>query len=263
MCPAEVFTLIDREREAFEKLYPQARVTIRKGTSGEAIRALFEAKCDLATLTRELEPEERGAAARGGLEVEGYRFARDALVVTVHPSNPVENIAVDDLRRIYMGETTSWREVGGPDLGIEPVVQPLESDFMEFFMQQVMDQQPIRAPVVVADSDSEVVAEISRRPRSVGFVSVGWADRAPKALRLAGLVGLSYYKPDPEAIYRGEYPLTRFVSLYARQDGARLANGFVTFVTSRQGQEIVYQSGLVPTSVPVRFVRRSPLQGSH
>jgi ABC-type phosphate transport system substrate-binding protein len=84
-----------------------------------------------------------------------------------------------------------------------------------------------------------------------------------RALRLAALSGMRYWTPDLEAVHNGDYPLTRVVYNYVRADGARLANGFITFITSRDGQEIVHEAGLVPTTVPVRFVRRSPMQSSH
>src|SRR5262245_57696894 len=66
---AEARAIMDREEEAFEKLYPQATITVTTRSSGEAIRALFAADCDLAVISRELETEERAAAAKGGLEL--------------------------------------------------------------------------------------------------------------------------------------------------------------------------------------------------
>jgi phosphate transport system substrate-binding protein len=255
--------VVDREREAFVRLYPGSEIEVVTGPSRESVRRLFAADCDLAVITRELEPEERSAAVRGGLDLEGYRFARDALVVLVHPSNPVENMALDDLRRIYEARLTRWAELGGGAGRIEPVIHPPESDLMEYFAQKVMSGQPIRAQTVYETSDSGVVAAVSQRPGAIGFVSLAWADRGGKTLRLSSLSGLPYWKPDLEAVYQGDYPLTRFMNLYARPSGKRLANGFVTFVTSREGQVIVREAGLVPTTVPVRFVRRSPMQPTH
>ena len=124
MCAPEAYTLITREQSVFRALYPQASIEVRAGTSRNAIADLFAARCDLAVVTRELEPEERRAAVLGKLELEGYRFARDALVVVTHPANPVENLAIEDVRRIYRGETTSWAEMGGTDVPIVPVLQP-------------------------------------------------------------------------------------------------------------------------------------------
>ena len=84
-----------------------------------------------------------------------------------------------------------------------------------------------------------------------------------RAVRLASLRGLPYRDADLERVYHGEYPLTRYFSFYVRASSHPLANGFITFVTSMDGQKVVQQSGYVPTAVPVRFVRRSPLKGTH
>ena len=80
---------------------------------------------------------------------------------------------------------------------------------------------------------------------------------------MAALRGLPTTRPDAETVYAGTYPVTRFFSLYFRTEGSLLAKGFNTFVTSHGGQKIVHEAGLVPTSVPVRFVRRSPMIPSH
>lgn len=263
VCASEAHALIDHERRAFEALYPQASFEVRAGTSREAIRQLFAAQADLAVITRDLAPEERAAAVRGKLDLEGYRFARDAVVIVVHAENPVQNLTLEEVRRIYEGDVKSWRDFGGRDAPIVPVVQPGESDITEYFMLQVMSGSPIQARSLTAAGDSEAVATVAARPGAVAYVSLAWADRGARALRLAPIKGLSYWKPDLEAVYRGDYPLTRFFSLYVRASGRKLANGLITFVTSMDGQRLVQESGLVPTAVPVRFVRRSPLLGAH
>jgi phosphate transport system substrate-binding protein len=263
VCAPEIHTILLRERDAFRALYPDARIEVKKGTSREAIRALFAAECDLAAITRELESEERGAAIRGGLELEGYRFARDGMAIVVHPGNSVENVTLEDLRSIYLGKMEHWSDLGGGKGTIVPVIQAPESDVTAFFEQKVMQGEPVGAPVVYEGSDSAVVEYVVHHPDAIGFVTLAWADRGARALRLAMLKGLPFWKPDPEAVYRGDYPMTRFMNLYARPRGPALANGFITFVTSRDGQMIVHEEGLVPTAVPVRFVRRSPMVGAH
>lgn len=263
VCAPEAASLIARERSAFQDLYPQVSTRVTAGRSREAIRALFAAECDLAAITRELTAEERAAAVRGKLELEGYRFARDAVVAVVNPANPVENLSVDDLAKVYRGEITRWSEIGGRDLAIEPVTQPSVSDITEYFIAQVMGGEAMQARVLEAESDSAVVAMASSRPGAIGYVSLAWADRGVRALRLSSLTGLNYQKPDLEAVYKGDYPLTRFYNFYMRPRGAKAAAGFVTFVTSMEGQAIVHEAGLVPTAVPVRFVRRSPMLGTH
>lgn len=263
MCASEALPLIERERSAFQALYPDAVLDLRGATSVESVRALFAAECDLAVISRELEPEERAAATRGGLELEGYRVARDALVVVEAPGNPVRNLALDDLRRIYAGEIKRWSQLGGGTGDIVPVIQEPKSDIMDFFTQQVMNGEPVKARVVYAASDSAVGQYVAGNPEAIGFTSMAWKIEGVRALRISSLSGLSYRAPDAQAVHDGDYPLSRAYNMYVRTDGPRLAHGFITFATSLEGQRIVRDLGLVPTAVPVRFVRRSPLQSSH
>jgi phosphate transport system substrate-binding protein len=263
VCAAEVYDLFSRECSAFRALYPRATIDVRVGTSREAIAALFGARCDLAVIARELEQEEREAEVRGRVPLEGYRFARDALVVMVNEKNPVENLSLDEVRRMYRGKSSRWSETGGPGGAVVPVIQPLESDLSQFFQQQVMGEQPIGARVVYARSDSDAVARVKEFPGAVAYASLAAPVAGTKVVRLASLTGLPYWKPDLEALYKGEYPLTRFFNLYVRERGPRLANGLITYITSWEGQRLVRDSGRVPTSVPVRFVRRSPMLSTH
>lgn len=263
VCSPDVLGIVGRERAAFDSLYPGAAIELKEGTSSEGVRALFAAECDLAVISRELEPHERGAALRGGLELEGYRFARDGVALVVHPGNRVENVALDEIRGVFAGTVERWDALGGAGERIQPVIQSPGSDIMAFFTAKVMNEVPMRAPVVYQASDSGVVDYVARHPGAIGVVSMAWSERGVKPLRLATLKGLSYWRPDAEAVHRGDYPLARDMNLYVRPTGPALANGLVTFITSREGQTIVRDAGLVPTAVPVRFVRRSPLMGSH
>jgi phosphate transport system substrate-binding protein len=263
VCSPEILGILERERAAFDSLYPGASIELREGSSTEGVRALFAAECDLAAISRELDPVERGAAVRGGLELEGYRFARDGVALVVHPDNPVENMALDQVRGLFDGSIPRWDALGGRDVAVQPVIHPADSDIMAFFVAEAMDGAPIRAAVVYQSSDSAVVAHVASQPGAVGVVSMAWSERGVKPLRLATLKGLAYRRPDAEAVHKGEYALARDMNLYVRPDGPALANGLITFITSREGQAIVRDAGLVPTAVPVRFVRRSPMVGSH
>jgi phosphate transport system substrate-binding protein len=263
VCSPEARELIDRCVEAFELLYPKARIEVQTGSSRDAIAALFGARADIAVITRELVPEERRAAVLGRLEVEGYRFARDAAVVVVNPANPVSNMTLDDIRRIYRGDVHRWSELGGQSGPIEPVVQPPDADLTEFFIEEVLGGEPIQAQSIPARSDEDVVRTVREHQGAIGYVTLSHAGQGVRAVRLAALKGLPYYAADLEMVHEGKYPVTRFYNLYVRTNGPALANGLITFVTSIDGQKLVREHGLVPTTVPVRFVRRSPMRSTH
>jgi len=263
VCVPDARALMEREVAAFAALYPDGVIELRTGTSRDAVSALFGAKADLAVIGRELEPEERDAATGSNLELQGYRFARDAVVLVVHPDNPVENVSRQDLVDIYRGDMTNWSAMGGGNAAIVPVVQPPESDLSLFLRETLLEGEAPAVRAVTESGDSAVVARVKADVDAIGYVSLAGAGLGAKPLRVAALTGLSYWKPDPEAVYEGSYPLTRYQTFYVRADGARLAHGFITFVTSAAGQRLVHETGLVPTTVPVRFVRRSPMQGAH
>ena len=173
VCSPDAQGLVARARDAFEALYPQAEVALRAGTSREAVSALFAAECDLAVITRELLPEERAAAARGGLELEGYQVARDAVVAVVNPANPVENVALQELRAIYRGEIARWSDLGGESRPVRAVIQPPESDITAYFVETVMAGEPITASSIYADGDSAVLARVKDDRDAVGYVTLG------------------------------------------------------------------------------------------
>lgn len=263
VCTPELRALMDREVDAFRKLYPTSAIELTTGDSREGVAALMSRTVDLVAAARELAPEERDVRIKGGMQIEGYRIGKDGLCVVVHPDNPILRVSVEELRRVYLGEITRWEELRGSGGAIVPVIPPPGGDLMAAFDQRVMGGQAPTAPAVRAGSDSAVVALVRANRAAIGFVSGADPTGDVKVLRVSSLNGLPDWKPDAERVHDGDYPLVRTVNLFVRARGARLANGLVTFVSSRDGQAIVHEAGFVPTAVPVRFVRRSPMLGSH
>ncbi len=262
----DVRALVLAQVEAFQAGYPQARCTVRDPeSSAQVISELLGGRADVAAAGRELEDEERRMASQNGIELEGHRIAQDGMCVVVRASNPVRNVTLGELQRILRGELTQWGALGGRDERIVPVLPPLSGDLARAFARRVMAGEPVRAAAIVEDSDSAVVERVRDTPGAFGVVPLALAtgDRRVRALAIAALEGTTYVDPDMESVHDGSYPLSRYVNLFIRTRPSRLAGGFVTFVSSQPGQELVLASGRVPTAVPLRFVRRSPLLGSH
>lgn len=262
----DVRALVADQVGAFQVEFPFAKLSLREPeSSARVISALLAGRADVAAAGRELEDEERRMAQQGGIEIEGHRIAKDGMCVVVQASNPVRNITLAELQRILRGELTQWSSVGGRDARILPVLPPLSSDLARAFAQRVMAGEPVRAAAMVESSDSAVAARVIATPGSFGVLTLALATSDPRlrALAIAAVAGTPYVDPDMESVHDGRYPLSRWVNLFIRSHGPRLAGGFVTFVSSQPGQQLVLASGRVPTAVPLRFVRRSPLLGSH
>lgn len=261
----DVRALVVSEVRAFRADYPQATLTLREPeSSGAVVSALLAGRVDVAVAGRELEQEERNMAHGSGIEIEGHRIAKDAMCVVVPSANPVRNVTLGELQRIWTGDTRDWTALGGHAARILPVLPPLSSDLARAFVQRVMAGEPMAAPSMVEASDSAVAARVVATPGALGVVTLALASTPGlRALRIAPLEGMAYVDPDLESVHDGSYPLTRFVNVFIRTHGARLAGGFVTYVASQPGQQLVMASGRVPTAVPLRFVRRSPLLSTH
>lgn len=260
----ELVALMRRETQMFTTTYPQARFEVSEAPSPRAVAALFAADADLVALPRELALEERAAARQGGLELEGYLVGRSALVAVVHEANPVQNVSSFELGAMLTGGLTRWSRIGGAELRIMPVLPELGSETALAVAHQLLDSATISVPTRVVASDSSVLDEVRRDRAAIGFVDAAVLPRpGVRALRVAALDGLTYVRPDAESIHDGRYPLTRPLHLYMRTAGPKLAGGLITFVTSHDGQRLLHEAGFVPTAIPVRFVRRSPMQSSH
>ena len=258
-----VAATIRASAEEFEQLYPEATIEVREGTVREGIGALYLAEAQMAVVGRELDDEERDAALSAGLEVEAHRWALDGVAVVTHPNNPVEQVAFDDLKEIYTGSAVTWDAYGGTGRRVVPVVQDEESGIQQFFRDWVLAGGDVTAPAQVADGDSAVVAYVAGNPDAVGFVSLPFADRGVKALRVSRLKGLPYVGLDARTVYEKRYPLTRYYNLVLRRTGSRLARGFATYLCGSDGQRWVKDRGLVPATVPVNFTVRTPTLPAH
>jgi phosphate transport system substrate-binding protein len=261
----ELHPLVAEEVAAFRSAYSDATLEfVEPQPSGQLVSQLLAGRADVVVLARELEQEERDMARAGGIEVEGHRIAQDALCVVVAANNPVRNVTVGEIQRIWSGEIRDWAVLGGPAQRIVPVLPPLSSDRARAFAQRVMAGAPLRAASLMEPSDSAVATRVSATPGAIGVVPLALANvEGVRPLHVAAVEGTPYVEPDMETVHEATYPLTHPVNLYLRIRRPRLAGGFVTFVTSQPGQELVLASGRVPTSVPLRFVRRSPMLGSH
>jgi phosphate transport system substrate-binding protein len=249
--------------DEFVRLYPKNRVRVETGGARDAMAALFAATAQVAIIGREISDEERDAAQRGHIAIEATRWAKDGLAIVVHPSNPVDRIAFDDLRGIYAGKLVSWAALGGSDRRIVPVVQRTESGTTQFFVDRVLAGERFTAPAIVAEDDSATAARVAQDPAAIGFVSLPFATRGVKALAVSPVKGMAYVDLDPQTVHDGGYPLTRYENVVLREPSSPGAGDLNTFLCSTDGQRKVLEAGYVPAAVPVHFTHRAPTLPSH
>jgi phosphate binding protein len=147
--------------KAFAEYYmaknPGVNITVSESGSGNGAKSLINGTCDVADMSRFMKDEEFKAAIEKGVYPIGTVVAIDGLAIVVHPSSPIQGLTIVQIREIYTGKLTNWKEIGGPNVAIVLISRDTNSGTYESFESLVM-------PSATSASDSST--RPSRRSRS-------------------------------------------------------------------------------------------------
>lgn len=236
--------IADAFTEAFNKTYPDVKITVTKNGSGNGAAALIDKRCDIAMMSRFMKLEEFTAAVGKGVMPVAHTIALDGVCIIVHPSNPVTDINTQQLHDIYTGKIKNWKELGGPDMPIVVVSRDTSSGTYETFDHFIMKKEKMDASVEYVSSNPQVHARVKTTLGAIGYVGVGFLDSEVKGLKVNGIT------PSKETISKGVYPLSRPLFLFTNgypQLGS-LSYNFCIFYLSEKGQEIINGKGFVPVT---------------
>ena len=119
--------IADGFAEVFKKLYPDVAITVNKSGSGTGASALIDSRCDIATMSRFMKDKEFKNAVDKGVFPVAHAIAMDGVCVVLHPSNPISALTTEQVRDIYTGKITNWKELGGPDMSIVAISRDTSS----------------------------------------------------------------------------------------------------------------------------------------
>lgn len=240
--------VVQRVLEAYAERHPGAEVqiAIAGGGSGTGIKALLDGTVEAAMSSRPMKPRERRLARERGLHVEEFPFALDAIAVIVHPSNPLEDLSLEQLRALFAGRITNWKALGGPDRPVVVVSRETSSGTFECFQRRVMGRTRITPRALLSPANATVLQVVSQTPGAIGYVGLGYLRPAVKALRLNGV------PPGERTVRSGAYPLVRPLYIYTRGEPRGVLRDFLEFLLGPEGQRVVRQQGFIPLRPPSR-----------
>lgn len=226
--------------DAFGKDHASADIQITGGGSSVGVQSIGEGTADIGMSSRDLKAEEK--TRYPGLVV--TTIANDGIAVIVHPGNSVSGLTLNELKEIYAGNTTNWKEVGGPDQVIVVVGRDSASGTREFFSDAVMHKQDFTRMQLEKNSNGAVAQTITQTPGAIGYVGLGYVDSGGKAVPL--VVDGEPVMPSIANVLNKKYPLSRPLIMITRGAPAGLARDYLDFLLSPQGQKIVAEEGFVP-----------------
>ena len=233
--------------EYFTNENPDVNFTYNPTGSGSGITAVLEGRCDIGLSSRALKDEEK---AEGLVETV---LAYDGIAIIVNPDNPLTDIDLDTLAKIYKGEITNWKDVGGSDEEIVVIGREAGSGTRDGF-ESITDTKDACVYRQELTSTGDVITAVSQNPAAIGYASLASVKDTVKALSVGCVV------PTEETVKDGTYPVQRPFVLVTREgvELSETAQKFFDFATSIEAADIISAAGAVaaateevePTATP-------------
>ena len=228
---------------AFMDVNPGITVEVQGGGSGQGIKAIAEKIADFGALSRNVKDEEKASVT------EEFVIAKDGVAVVVNPASTVENLTIEQIKQIYIGEITNWSEVGGDDAPIVVVSREEGSGTRGAFTEitKVTEKNEAGEEVdsttkdaLVQGSTGAVMQTVATTPITIGYVSLGSLGDTVKAVKVEDVA------PTTETVLSGEYKISRPFLYVIGGELTEASQMYIDFVMSAEGQAIVEESGFIP-----------------
>ncbi len=239
--------------EAYSKVEPNVSVEVSGGGSGIGIAALINGTCDIANCSRALEPEEAAKAkAAHGHDSKEYLVAWDALAIYVHPSNPRNEISVEELSDIYRegGKIDKWSQLGATMASGDEIIRVSRqnnSGTYHYFREMVVGKKSdFKLGSRDMNGSKDVVELVSRTPNAIGYSGLGYRTDKVKVLKVSKKKGDPAIEPSIATTWDKSYPIARPMFMYTPGQPQPHVQKYIDWVLTPAGQKIVEESGYVP-----------------
>ena len=202
--------------------------------SGSGIKAVQEGRCDIGLSSRDLKDEEKASGLKGTV------LAYDGIAIIVNPENPVSDLSVETIAKIYTGEITNWSEIGGNDAEIVLIGREAGSGTRDGF-ESITDTEDVCKYRQELTSTGDVITTVAQNPGAIGYASVASVKDTVKAVAVDGVA------PTEATIKDGSYVVQRPFVLVTKADSdlSEAAQKFFDYITSDDANEIISAAGVV------------------
>ena len=239
-----VLPVMQKAGEAFMASHPDIQLSISGGGSGNGIKALMEGQCNIAMSSRDMKDKEKEACKAKNINPVRTTIAVDAIVPVVNPGNPLKEITSEQLKDIYAGKITNWKEVGGKDGKIVVVSRDSSSGTFECWNELIMKKERVAPSALMQASNGAVVQAVAKNPNAIGYASLSSVKDSVKALTVGGVA------PTEDTVKDGSYVIQRPFVLVTKTGETLSANAqkFFDFALSAEAAQYITTAGAVPVN---------------
>ncbi|HHX99916.1 MAG TPA: phosphate ABC transporter substrate-binding protein [Methanothermobacter sp.] len=219
--------------EKYMKQHSNVRIDVMGGGTGLGIRSVSQNIIAIGISSKSLDQSENPGLTN-------YTIGMEGILVVVNVNNPVYDLTTSQLRDIFSGNITNWKEVGGPDAKINLVVREDGSGTRKAFEYLVMDETEVKSDAVVQTSTESIKLAVKQDPNAIGYISLAHMTPDVRALKIDGVT------PSLETITDNSYVLQRPFLFVTNGKPEGEVKKFIEWCLSPEGQEIVKDEKIVP-----------------
>lgn len=220
--------------ESYMDSNKNVKVTYNPTGSGAGIQAVSEGRCDIGLSSRDLKDDEKKTLDQTVVAIDG-------IAIVVNPQNTVKDLTVEQIAKIYKGEVTNWKEVGGNDGQIVIIGREAASGTRDGF-ESITDTKDKCKYGQELTSTGDVIQTVSSNPNAIGYASLASVKDSVKAIKVDGV------NPDKNTIQNGTYKIQRDFVLVTKKDTklSDAAQKFFDYATSSDADSVIEKAGAIP-----------------
>lgn len=233
--------------EVYMQKNPETKIQVTGGGSGTGFAALQNKQTDLANASRKIRAKEIEQCIKAfGKRPREYAVAMDGLSVYVNEKNPIEALSLEQLRDIFTGKITNWKQVGGPEAPIILYSRENSSGTYEFFKEKVLDGRDFSAKAQTLAGTAQVLQSVAKDSNGIGYGGAAYGQGA-KHLKVSATKGGEAIEPSETTVVNHSYPIWRYLYVYLNPDLEKEeVKAYLDWMRGDEGQKVVKDVGYYP-----------------
>jgi len=238
--------LMSTMAEAYMKSKAGDQVSVTGGGSGTGIAAIINGTTDICASSRDMQQKEKDEAKSKNVNIVEKVIAFDGLAVIVHPDNPISELTMEQIKKVFTGAYKNWKELGGPDQPINALSRESNSGTYVFFQEHVLEKENFDPTIKLMPASSSIAQTVSQDKWSIGYLGLGYTKEGNvKVLNVKKDTNSPAVTPNHTTVLDKTYSIARPLFLIFNGEPQGINASYLEFCMSPEGQKIVEETGYV------------------